>query len=216
MEEITKICTKCSEARPLSGYENQKHGKFGKRAQCKVCRKAYVLSRKEIEKANRRARVDADPEKYKELQRIADAKWYEKHSELSKERSRNYKLKNKESCNARSLKYRWDNIEEVRAQQREYRRLNKDKSALASAKRRAAKRRAIPKWATTEEEVCKIKALYLECKLLNDSTGIEHNVDHIVPLSSDFVCGLHCLDNLQILLGSINKKKNNRYWPDMP
>lgn len=41
-------------------------------------------------------------------------------------------------------------------------------------------------------------------------------VDHIVPLGSDLVCGLHCVDNLQLLDMELNRKKSNREWPDMP
>jgi hypothetical protein len=41
-------------------------------------------------------------------------------------------------------------------------------------------------------------------------------VDHIIPLKSDFVCGLHCHTNLRVITAEENKAKNNRYWPDMP
>jgi hypothetical protein len=44
---------------------------------------------------------------------------------------------------------------------------------------------------------------------------VEYHVDHIVPLTSDLVCGLHCEANLQIAVGKDNIAKNNRWWPDM-
>jgi hypothetical protein len=41
-------------------------------------------------------------------------------------------------------------------------------------------------------------------------------VDHIVPLQSDIVCGLHCWANLQLMERALNSSKGNREWPDMP
>ena len=41
-------------------------------------------------------------------------------------------------------------------------------------------------------------------------------VDHVVPITSDFVSGLHCWHNLQLLTKSENSSKLNRFWPDMP
>ena len=40
------------------------------------------------------------------------------------------------------------------------------------------------------------------------------HVDHIIPLISDNVCGLHCWDNLQILEEHLNYKKQNKYQSD--
>lgn len=74
-----------------------------------------------------------------------------------------------------------------------------------SAARRAAILRAIPLWADLDV----IGAIYEACP-----QGM--HVDHVVPLNSKLVCGLHCEANLQYLTGPDNVAKSNRWWPDMP
>lgn len=78
--------------------------------------------------------------------------------------------------------------------------------------RDAMKLNATPAWADLQA----IRAVYEEAERLTRETGIKHHVDHIVPLQSEYVCGLHCEANLQVLTESENCSKNNRYWPDMP
>lgn len=78
--------------------------------------------------------------------------------------------------------------------------------------RRALKLAAVPKWATKDS----IQAFYEKAQALSRETGVVHHVDHIVPLQSKIVCGLHCADNLQVLIGSENCRKSNRSWPGMP
>ena len=59
----------------------------------------------------------------------------------------------------------------------------------------------------TEDEKYVIISLYTEARRLSDSTGIPHEVDHIVPVCKG---GSHHPDNLQILTKSDNRRKGGR------
>lgn len=62
------------------------------------------------------------------------------------------------------------------------------------------------KWADKN----KISDIYRRCAELTRSTGLEHHVDHVVPLRGKYVCGLHVESNLQIILARENLRKGNR------
>ena len=83
---------------------------------------------------------------------------------------------------------------------------NKSAACDYAAKRRSYKINATPLWFESEKvsKVYKMAAMY----------GFE--VDHVVPLVSERVSGLHCWHNLQLLDGKINASKGNRHWPHMP
>jgi hypothetical protein len=69
--------------------------------------------------------------------------------------------------------------------------------------------RATPAW-LTPEQVTAIKRTYRLAKKKKLS------VDHIVPLRSSIVCGLHVPWNLQLMPKKENVAKSNTYWPDCP
>ena len=69
---------------------------------------------------------------------------------------------------------------------------------------------AWPDWA----DVGAMAEIYRECKRLR-TLGRDYMVDHIVPISHPYVCGLHNEFNLQILTSTENLSKSNHWWPDM-
>lgn len=54
------------------------------------------------------------------------------------------------------------------------------------------------------------------CRMREEVTGFNWDVDHVVPLISDKVCGLHKWTNFAVIPASVNRSKQNIYWPDMP
>lgn len=84
-------------------------------------------------------------------------------------------------------------------------------SAKAVLKRRTALQAATPQWASK----AKIKEIYKSARAISLATGLDHHVDHAVPLQSDLVCGLHNEFNLQVMPAGPNLSKHNKHWPDM-
>ena len=92
--------------------------------------------------------------------------------------------------------------------------LSREQPAANAARARARYmrvRQAIPPWADLDA----IRAIYEKVQTLRQQTGLPYEVDHVVPVNSAHVCGLHCEANLQVLLEAQNIAKGNRHWPDM-
>lgn len=89
---------------------------------------------------------------------------------------------------------------------RVYRRQQPHLEAEKNARRKSAQGQATPPWA----DISAIRAIYREAARLTKATGEPHHVDHVVPLISPVVCGLHTQSNLQVLPASINLSKGNR------
>jgi hypothetical protein len=78
-----------------------------------------------------------------------------------------------------------------------------------NAIRRSRKIQACPKWVTKEDHE-RIKETYKKAISLSKTTGIKFEVDHIIPLQGEIVCGLHVPWNLQVIPKSENIKKSNK------
>jgi hypothetical protein len=104
--------------------------------------------------------------------------------------------------NAKNRERLLKNPEKYRIPKRRWKRNNKGAVNAHTAKRWAAKKKALPKWA----EVTAIKEMYINCP-----EG--YHVDHVLPLQGNLICGLHILSNLQYLTVFENSSKNNTFTP---
>jgi len=79
--------------------------------------------------------------------------------------------------------------------------------------RRRKHRLATPKWITPKHKA-DMRALYQIAITMSRTTGEPYVVDHIYPLRSEVVCGLHVPWNLRVITRAENLRKSNSLPPD--
>ena len=99
------------------------------------------------------------------------------------------------------------NSPEYRNRKKKWREENRGLRAAYNAKRRAAERNATPCWVDSKE----IESKYVEARRRTKVSGIQYDVDHIIPLNSPIVCGLHVEYNLRVITATANNRKGNTF-----
>ena len=132
---------------------------------------------------------------------------------MNKDKRKSY-IKNLAKYKKKQAEYRENNREARRAYNREWNRkdrlLHPEKEKARKIKREKIKQQAKVAWA----DPLKIREIYLERRRISEETGIEHHVDHIIPLISKLVCGLHVENNLRVIPALENLQKHNTFIPD--
>lgn len=120
-----------------------------------------------------------------------------------------YRDKNIQHITDRDKNYRDSNREKISLYNAQYRLDYPERIAAKDANRRSKKIKACPIW-LTKEDMQLIKDEYKKCREITKVTGVKHHVDHVIPLNSKIVCGLHVPWNLQILTEVENLLKSNK------
>lgn len=160
-------------------------------------------------------------------ERLRAKKWRKNNPEKVKATTQRWRKSNADRFRRMKKKWNADNAahnktirryhyilhgEHSREVSRNWKRNNPHLVREANARRAAQQLQATPGWAD-KSAILKFYELAVQ---LTTATGVEHQVDHIVPLRSKIVCGLHCEANLQVLTRDENLAKGNRQWPNMP
>jgi hypothetical protein len=137
-------------------------------------------------------------------QRDRLARWRIANPTRLKNGMRQYCKNNSAKINGMKRNYYAANKEKIKGIKRKWRASNPSKSNFITAQYRAQKISATPTWACKET----MREFYAEAVY----QGM--HVDHIVPLRSRKVCGLHWEGNMQLLISQENVVKGNQTWPD--
>lgn len=186
-----KACNSCGAVKTLDLFPKSKKVKSGRSAVCLVC----TLEAAKIRRAK-------NPELYAATQKACAKRYRERNREQIDARVREWKTKNA----TRHQAWREANKERAAQQFREWRLARPAEMAAKKAARRASIKRAFPKWARKLDFV----SIYAHRDRVTELTGVEHHVDHIIPLKSNVVCGLHVPWNLQVIPAKVNQSKKNR------
>jgi len=140
--------------------------------------------------------------------------YYESVKENFERKVRTYQSEYAKSPAGRlaAKRYRESNREKLTAYHVGYQAAHRGAINARANKRNATKIKATPSWADLKA----IKEIYELAVFLSETLGEPYHVDHIVPLRSKLVCGLHWEQNLQVLPWLENIQKSNKTWPDMP
>lgn len=111
-----------------------------------------------------------------------------------------YRDNNRDSLRVSHQSYVAKNPIAVAERKKDYVTNNKARVYAKNAEYRARKLQASVPWANQE----KIREVYATCP-----EGYE--VDHIIPLQGELVCGLHVETNLQHLIAEENRSKGNKF-----
>ena len=171
-------------------------------SEVKARKERYYQANAEHVKAKSLAAYAADPERA--INRVHAYRVL--NVETLKAKSAQRYARNKPLIRAQAAQHYLANRDAVCAANAAWKRQNPHKLAAYNAARRAVSRLATPPWADRDA----IDSVYATARLAGG------HVDHIVPLISPKVCGLHVACNLQVLPASENLRKSNTYWPGMP
>lgn len=148
-----------------------------------------------------------DPVKRKQIL-AKNAEWVEQNPNKVRKIKNEWVRRNKENVKASQEAYRKANPDKIK----QYRKERNSRPEVVvmnrcnTVARRAGLNKATPAWVNKKE----IQKIYKRSASLTKRTGTAYEVDHIIPLQRDDICGLHVPWNLQVIPAAENRHKSNK------
>ena len=188
-------CVGCDKRRSDAQWARDREGRLASAQRWKDANRPHIAAyMHEYNTANAERISEAKKRCYyakHEQYRLRQRAYWHAHKVEHIEKNRQWIVANRDKARAYSLKWARENPEYF-------------------AFRHARARHATPAWLADDDRASML-ALYAEARRVSDETGIKHEVDHIVPLLGENVCGLHVPWNLQILTQFENRSKGNKH-----
>jgi len=199
--ENSKTCTKCKIVLDILLFSTNKKSKDGLHSWCRACVNLQRKENKEKYLITQKSYVANNPEKIKQW--VENTKKNPEYKIKKANADKIYREKLGDSLRVKKKAYVLNNYTKVQeSKKREY---EKNKQAY---KARAYQRlQNIKRLTPFDADKSKIQQFYIDAKTITLSTGIKHEVDHIIPISKG---GLHHQDNLQILTWLENRSKGTK------
>lgn len=174
-------CSLCRSYEAIINFNKNKTHPFGYTPHCKLCCASF-----------KKSHYKANKEKI-----LANCKVYrETNNEIIKKKKSQYGKKVRKEAWWKEKNKSW----KLR---------NKDRLRALSAKDRACRRKAsIP---LSDALLEKIVRFYKKAVILEQSFNIRYEVDHIIPIKHEKVCGLHVPWNLVVIPKDMNGFKRNSF-----
>lgn len=173
---------------------------------CRDCLKQFDLD--EFHPKSKRRCIGC----YKIAKSSWDKKYRESKGEGLKKKKALYYSKNKETISRKARDRYLLNPDKVREKSLEWKHNNRGRHNANCMKRYVTKLRQTPPWSKDDEfNVFAIEEIYDLARVRSELTGVQHHVDHEIPLQGELVSGLHIWNNLQILTASENCSKRNEF-----
>lgn len=190
-----KFCVYCKLEKEPDQFFKNKAAKDGLTNRCKACFVEYNATparKATVAKYGRSAKGKAADAKY---QASGNGKQnLQRHHATAKGKAtkRRYAISDKGKANIAKQCEKW-------------RKKYPEKAAAKTVRYYASKISATPKWVDRNNFL----PFYELAQHMTKSTGIPHEVDHIIPLKNNLVCGLNVPWNLRVIPASQNRSKRN-------